>query len=147
MTEQEEKDTYFDWDWTSLIHVIGQQLQKMQQAIFVDGNTLRTKREVRAMKICIHLCNRLLEYSYDDIWLNDPRVSVNYTHVTYKNEHIARLKQLGRLTYRMDLLVPNDRPGRRRLQTYLHVKANNQQKADKDLLFKLMSKYILRWWD
>lgn len=118
----------YDFDYSSLLIVMGCQLKNIERAL-IEGHAVHSSKVLRGLRTCILLCERILYHDYMHVIKERleyskkklPNDSISFTNVSSENV-------LRRFRKQYDL-------------------SNRLQEYDKELLFKLMNKYLFRWWD
>ena len=113
------------WDYSGTYMVLRDNLKYLSDSIEVHGIHLNKHKQVKNMRVCINLIDRLLEDDYakvtyvfkDDVFSFDFKVENKYFLPTVKN-----------IKKRFEL-------------------DHNLKNNDREYLFKLLNKYIEHWWD
>ena len=115
------------WDYTGTYLVLRDNLKYLSASIEKYGCHLNKEHDVRRMRICIHLIDRLVEDDY---------YKVDYV-LGGKGDNLFGFKRV----FKYDL------PKAGKGSHSVHMQAERLKKQDQDMLFYILNKYIKHWWD
>lgn len=132
----------YDFDWTSVVHVLLFQIQRLRHVLENDSYHKLSKKSMRKMKTCENLLKRLIEDDYIfNAYVNHDKKWGEIDWVLGESNGIGREVILFRPNANTPELKEQERQEFRRLMD----KPNEQQRQDLELFAKLFSKHVLGW--
>lgn len=124
-----------DWDYVYLMEIIKFKLENMEECFRKYGCTVDSKRKAKEMRICIKLLGRIAEDDYCEKEYDDHYEK--WGRPEFKDHTIKCSK----------IITKDDELQSRKESNRLYEKEEKLKKQDMDLLFKIMRRKILGWWD
>ena len=115
------------WDYAGTYLVLRDNLKYLSDSIEKYGNHLNKGHDIKRMRICIHLIDRLVEDDY------------------YKIDYVFDEKSSDFFNFKV--VFKYDLPKAGKGSHSGHMQAERLKKQDQDMLFSILNKYIRHWWD
>ena len=139
-----------DWDFLYMLHLLKQKLVFMSDSIERCGNHVDHMKDVRQMRACIKLIDKILNDEYGYIEAHEKKwgaLSLTfepaYDHETgEQNPHLCKM-----VSNRANALFPKDRE--QELEEY-RIALTKEDQANRRIskaLFLIINKNYRRWWD
>ena len=139
-----------DWDFLYMLHLLKQKLVFMSDSIEHCGNHVDHMKDVRQMRACIKLIDKILndEYGYmkahDEKWGTlSMTFEPAYDHETGEhNPHFCKM-----VSNRANALFPKDREQEREEYRIALTKEDQANRRISKALFLIINKNYRRWWN
>lgn len=124
------------WDYGYLLETMEDFLKEMEVEIGVKGHTKGGMKRAAEIRTCNLLISRILEGDYTGpMWFK-----VNDSKMTFKRDK-------NRPEFSELIWDPPVTDQQRKIDSRVFEHEAKQRKQDVDLLFNIMSKKLLTWWD
>jgi len=123
-----------DWDWLFLLKILRHKLNNDRNYYIKFGIHLRKDKQIRDMKVCVNLLDRLIADEYDDIYQKELEKKWGDYEGVFCLSRVGVVTEEDRKQYNKDCKKAFE-------------KADYAKKQDLELLFTIMKKKLFSWWD
>lgn len=128
----------WDFDEAYLLKIMAHKFGLMERFFREDGITISASRHAHQCKVCKNLCKRLAEENYTSPW--DILLEPAYKRPWEENP----IEINGKICYEIKFNNSSKETLYFQLQ---HKHEEKMIKQDKELLLKMLDKYLREWWD
>lgn len=133
-----------NWDFIYLFFMLHKKLSLMEPVIR-DGHCVGGEDQAKDIKTCKLLVKRIIDDNYyENAFINHERKwgELNITWLPTENSNYCRLE-----VERTNVKTEKEKEIERKQSKFLYEHADKMKDQDVKLLFKMMSKKGLTWWD
>lgn len=136
----------FDWDSAYIYQLLLFKLKRTKKACIDEGHHYDDNNEEKSLRIAIKLCERLWKHDYMDRWHR--KHDAKWGELKTWFEELDDGSGCSRMHFeRPNAKTPEEKEQERKeMLAGLKLEAKIEQR-DRDLLFKIMAKYMPYWWD
>jgi hypothetical protein len=132
------------WDYYFFFVILHKKLSLMEKGFRKYGNCVSSKEDAIKIKVCVNLLDRIIKDEYDQMVYK--KHDEKWGDIELKT--ISRADGLPELIIsRPNVVTDKEIAQEKKEQRLLIEKPDKMKYQDKDLLFKLLKKHILSWWD
>lgn len=134
-----------NWDSYYIYKVLRFKINRMADIIGENDRHLNTHKDVKRMRICVELLDRLIKDEYYE--MHQKQHNEKWGNVHMISEEGSRPDLYSVVFWRPNANTLELREQENREFRINMKKAEYSRKNDREYLFKIMSKYVDGWWD
>ena len=134
-----------DWDSYFIFKILHKKLLHIENFTRKYGNHVESERDADDIKVCRLLLERILKDEYDEMTFKNHEKKWGELRISYGESDKEGYKTLNVSRTNIKTVEEEKQESKESSRLYRHV--HMLQRQDVKYLFKIMSKYILSWWD
>lgn len=124
-----------EWDEYYIYALLAKKFERMEYLHSNHGHLVRSLRKAKQLMIAKNLAKRLVEQNYlDNALINDSDNEVDFTFEKIEDSEFVRM-------------IDNRTQKQKDAFNRARKRAQAMEKQDREMLVKLMGKYLMEWWD